>query len=82
MKFGLLMTKNGDALQLLKSLNEGQKDGKGVSISRLNSGKLRATQSFFGVILIEVANFYIDNPTKSTNFRAPTLYRLGQQHLA
>lgn len=61
-------------LLLLESQNEKGKDGKELRIYHLDSKGLRATRSSFVAVLIEVADFYINIPTRSMYLKVLSFY--------
>lgn len=75
------MTKSCDAFLRLGLLNESREYGRMLEIMRLDSKRFYATQSSFFVLLIEVAAFYIEIPTNSRSFHAPSFYRLDEKLL-
>lgn len=68
------MTKNSDLLQLPESLNEDQEYGEGLGILHLCIEMFHGNKASFVVLLIEAADFSINNPTKSTDFHAISFY--------
>lgn len=80
-RFSRLMKRNTVVLSLLESLNEGRKEDKELGISHLDRNLLHASRGRIVFLLIEAAYIYINEPTKSTDFHASSLYRLGKQLL-
>lgn len=81
MKFGHLMTKNAEMFPMLECLNENLVNGKDLGIRNLNSEVLYASRASFVVLLKEAADFYINNPLKSTVVHATSLCRFGEHVL-
>lgn len=73
--------KNDKVLSPPESVNEGRKNGKDLGISHLDSEVLHVSRGRFVSPLIEPANFYINNITKSRALHAPSCYRFDGQLL-
>lgn len=76
---GRVMTNNADVPSLLEWLNKNVKDGKELGILHIDREVLRATGARFAVILIEAAETYTNNATRSTAFHTTSVCRLGEQ---
>lgn len=60
-------------------LNDGQEHGRQLAITFLDSEVLHGTRDTFAALLIEAADFYMNNLTMSTAFHAVDLFRFGEQ---
>lgn len=72
MRSGRLKLINDDVSLLLESRNKGREDGKKLVLSHLGSQVLHATQGGFVTMLVEAADFYVENSTKSIAFHDPS----------
>lgn len=67
---------------LWESLNDGREDDQELSIWHLDSKVLHSTRGSFVVVLIEAADFFINNPTNSTALHASSFCQSGEQLLS
>lgn len=67
-KFDRLVTNNAEVLPRLKLLIESQFIAKELEVTHFNSEVVYASRASFVVLLIEVADFCFNKPTRSTNF--------------
>lgn len=75
------MTKQVNVLPLPESLNGVRDNEIDLDISHPNSKVLRDARACFVLVLTEVADFYVNNTTKSNVFHVPRFYRLGEHLL-
>lgn len=67
-----------DVLPLSELLHESREDGKDLGISHMDSGMLHGTQGGFVVLLLETADFSINNPRKVDLLRCSSLLTIGR----
>lgn len=73
------MMKNAKVLPMMESRNDTLLNGKDLGITRFYSKLLYVSPASFIIQPNKASSFYIDNPTKSTNFHHPGSYPFGQQ---
>lgn len=75
------MKKELDVISLLESLRDDRVESENLKMSHLDSEAVHGTRGSFVATLIEEANLYIKDPTKSTAFHAASFYGFREPFL-
>lgn len=81
-RLSCLMKKNDEIFPLLEPLDGSPANGEYSGISHLDSVVLYASRVCFVVLVIEPADFYINNPTNSTTLLCFQLYSSRREDAA
>lgn len=81
MKFGHIIKRNSDLFPLLESLSENWERGKELEALRLYSKVFHGTRGSFVVSVIEMADCFINNGTRSSALHGASIHRFGEQLL-